>query len=60
MDTDNFSKQMDLMGQIEALLKVEMHVQAELKILYAELAKLKENQLMDMDGVDDRREEAKP
>jgi hypothetical protein len=38
----NFSKQMDLMGQITALLKIEMHVLAERKIIEAELAKLKE------------------
>lgn len=40
---DNFGKQMDLMGQIQALLKVEMHILAERKMLEAELAKLKEN-----------------
>ena len=42
MDTDNFAKQIDLMGQIQALLKVEMHVTAERVMLEAELAKLKE------------------
>jgi hypothetical protein len=39
---DNFGKQMDLMGQITALLKVEMHILAERKMLEAELAKVKE------------------
>jgi flagellar biosynthesis/type III secretory pathway chaperone len=38
----NFSKQMDLMGQITALLKIEMQLLAERKIVEAELAKLKE------------------
>lgn len=35
-------KQMDLMGQITALLKIEMHITAERMMLEAELAKLKE------------------
>lgn len=38
----NFGKQMDLMGQMQALLKMEMHIRAEIKMLDAELAKLKE------------------
>lgn len=40
----NFGKQMGLMGQITALLKVEMHILAERKMLEAELAKLKEKE----------------
>ena len=39
---EDFSKQMDLMGQITALIKIEMHVTAERRMLEAELAKLKE------------------
>lgn len=47
---ENFGKQMDLMGQIHALLKVEMHVQAEIQMLEADLAKLKEKAKQDEDN----------
>ena len=41
---DNFGEKMHLIGQIEALLKVEMHVTAERQMLEAELAKLKQRE----------------
>ena len=41
-NSDNFGAIMDLMGQIQALLKVEMHIMAERQMLEAELAKLRE------------------
>lgn len=40
--THNFGKQMDLLGQIQALIKVELHVRAERQMIEAELAKLRE------------------
>lgn len=39
---EDFGEQMDLMGQIQALLKIEMHITAERLMLEAQLAKLKE------------------
>lgn len=41
---ENFGQQMELMGQIHALLKVEMHIMAERQMLEAELAKVKEKE----------------